>query len=326
MKLGAKIALGAAGVLAAACLTYVGLHYYKPQATAYTGEQNPYITPKGEALVSAHRSGGGIYPENTMLAFKSCAESEEFQTDIFEFDLHMTKDGRLIVLHDDTLDRTTNAEEHFGASNILAIDKTYDELRALNCGEHFTDDAGNTPYAGLRGDDIPDDLRVVALEDVLDYLESVKAYKYIIDIKNGGEDGYRGVDELYRILKERDMLSQVVFGTFNGEVSVYVDENYPDLLRSAGIKEVLSFYFSALVNRKLNQEDIPFVALQIPANQYFVFRLGTQKFLDYAHSYNLAVQYWTINDEDEIRRLNEIGADAIITDIPNRAHEIIHGE
>ena len=53
-------------------------------------------------------------PENTMLAFESCMNSKDFNTDIFEFDLHITKDNKLILLHDDTLDRTTNAVEYFG--------------------------------------------------------------------------------------------------------------------------------------------------------------------------------------------------------------------
>ena len=59
------------------------------------------------------------------------------------------------------------------------------------------------------------------------------------------------------------------------------------------------------------------------ANQFHIVRLGTKKMVDYAHRYNIAVQYWTINDPDEIERLNDIGADAIISDTPDVAYKII---
>lgn len=314
----------AAGAFAAAIAVYAGLHAYVPAAVLYEGEdRNPYLREKGNALVTAHRSGGGIFPENTLLAFKSCVASEDFHTDAFEFDLHTTKDGYLLVLHDGTLDRTTNAVEHFGEKKIRASDKTYAELRELNFGEYYTDAEGNQPYKGLRGADIPDDLRAVTLEEVLDYMEGVKPYYYVIDIKDGGETGCKGVDKLVAILKERNMLDRVIFGNFNGDVIRYVDENHPELQRSSSPAEVLQFYFNCLVNKKLDAGDIPYMALQIPANQFKIFRLGTKKFLDYAHRYNLAVQYWTINDEPEIRRLNEIGADAIMTDYPDLAYKII---
>ncbi len=314
------------GTLLALSLSYVGLNLYTPAAVAYSGEKNPNIMEKGKTLVSAHRSGGGVFPENTMMALKGCVESQDFVTDVFEFDLHRTKDGRLILLHDESFDRTTNAVELFGKEGVTPSEKTFDELYALNFGESFTDPEGKQPYKGLRGAEIPEDLHVLSLEQALDYLESQQAYRYIIEIKDGGEDGFRGVDELCRIVKERSLLDRVIFGTFQEEVSRYVDESHPELMRSAGIKEVLYFYLSCLVNRDLGDKELPYVALQVPANQYFPIRLGTEKFINYAHRYNLAVQYWTINEEEEIRRLSELGADTIMSDYPDKAYRVIHGE
>lgn len=161
------------------------------------------------------------------------------------------------------------------------------------------------------------------LEDVLDKLESHGKYSYIIEIKDGGENGMRGVDILYDVLKERGLLDRVIFGTFKGEVTEYVDEKHPDMLRSAGVSEVLKFYGAALLNLNLDEDSIKYSALQIPANQYRVVRLGTKKIVDYAHRYNIAVQYWTINDPEEIERLNDIGADAIISDTPDIVYKII---
>ena len=314
------------GIILAVVVVFVGVYAalmaWTPAATTYSGEINPYITADA-ALVSAHRSGGGIMPENTMLAFESCMNSKDFNTDIFEFDLHITKDNKLILLHDDTLDRTTNAVEYFGYEDVKPIDHTYAELRELNFGENFQAEDGSYPYRGLRGDKIPDDLRAVLLEDVLDKLESHGKYSYIIEIKDGGENGMRGVDILYDVLKERGLLDRVIFGTFKGEVTEYVDEKHPDMLRSAGIAEVLKFYGAALLNLDLGEDSFKYDALQIPANQYRVVRLGTKKIVDYAHRYNIAVQYWTINDPDEIERLNDIGADAIISDTPDVAYKII---
>lgn len=323
--IGRKIGIGAGFLVLGIVVVYAGLNLYSPVAVAYNGKKNSYIVDKGKTLVSAHRSGGGLFPENTMMALKSCVESQDFKTDIFEFDLHRTKDGRLILLHDDTLDRTTDSVNQFLEEGVKPGDKVYTQLRQLNFGEYFVDEKGAKPYQGLRGEDIPDDLRALALEDALDYLESVQKYSYIIEIKDGGESGYRAVDTLCAVLKERNMFDRVVFGTFHKEVSMYVDQEHPELLRSAGVREVLSFYLNSLINRDLGDKKLPYVALQVPANQYWPARLGTEKFINYAHRYNLAVQYWTINDEAEIRRLAQIGADAIMSDVPDTAYRVIHG-
>ena len=205
---------------------------------------NPYITTD-KALVSAHRSGTNIAPENTMAAFKHCIESEDFQVDIFEFDLHMTLDNKLILLHDSTLDRTTNSVEVFGEEDVKPSQRSYEQLRELNFGVNFMNEEGEYPYAELKGEDIPDELRAVLLEDVLDYLESNGDFRYIIEIKDSGKTGNRACDELYRILKERDLLGDVVFGTFNPEVTAYADKYYPEMLRSASIFEVIAFYVFA---------------------------------------------------------------------------------
>lgn len=283
---------------------------------------NPHIISNGAPQISAHRSGGGIAPEETMMAFKNCAESTDFEIDLFEFDLHITKDNALVLLHDDTLDRTSDSEAVFGASGIQPQDLTYEELRTLNMGAKFEDGNGNTPYCDLHGDSVPDELKILRIEDVLDYLMSVGDYNYIIEIKNDGDLGMKGVDILYTILKERNLLDNVVFGTFHEEVSLYVDDNYPDLKRSATIREVLAFYKAAL---KDDESFSPkYVALQIPYNMPYrlVANLGTATVINYAHKNNLAVQYWTINNEDDIKYLSSIGADCIMTDYPDLMYNV----
>lgn len=294
-------------------------------ATVTDTDRNPYIVPTGKTMISAHRSGGGIAPENTLRAFKNCVESESFSVDIFEFDLHITKDGQLILLHDDNFDRTSNSEEVFGREGVLPSEKTYDELLTLNLGEHFTTDSGETPYQGLRGDEIPEDLKVVRLQDIFDYLEPYGHYSFIIEIKDGDDLGRRAADALYAVLKEYDMLSRAVVGTFHGEISAYMDETYPDMLRSAGIREVVDFYFSSLLGIEHADDYYKFAALQIPDDDY-VFNLGTSRLVNYAHKYNIAVQYWTINDPEDIQWLASIGADAIMSDNPDMAYSVLRGD
>ena len=293
------------------------------EEAVYENITNPYITSE-KALVSAHRSGKDIAPENTMAAFKYCIESEDFNVDIYEFDLHITKDEKLILLHDDTLDRTTNSVKHFGEKGVKPSDKTYEELRELNFGENFRNADGEYPYEALRGDNIPDDLRAVLLEDVLDYLESNGSFKYIIEIKDSGENGKKACDELYRILKERDLLEEVVFGTFNQDVTAYADKNYPDMLRSASISEVLVFYLLASYGIDVDADFFKYEALQIPVGYPVVLYLNTERIINYAHRHNIAVQYWTINEAEEVEHLNLIGADCIMSDSPDMAYDVIN--
>ncbi len=284
---------------------------------------NRNITEYGTTLVSAHRSGAGIFPENTMMAFEGCINSETFKTDVFEFDLHITADDELIILHDSTLDRTTNAVEYFGEENIRPENYTYAELRELNFGESFETDSGEKPYEGLRGDDIPDSLRVSSLREVLKYLESNGKFDYIIEIKNGGELGEKAADKLYKTLKSLKMLNRVVVGTFNANVTAYLDEKYPDLPRSASIGEVVGFYFNSLLG--LNKKDgaYKFDALQIPMGASII-DLATARLVNYAHRHNIAVQYWTINNTEDMKQLKDIGADCIMSDIPDVAYDVLN--
>lgn len=292
----------------------------------YKGPKNPLIKTDGKAIVAAHRSGAMIAPENTLMAFQSCAESNEFEVELFEFDLRRSKDGKLIIVHDKTLDRTTNACEHFGEKDIYVENKTYAEIRELNLGENYCDANGNYPYRGLRGNDIPDNLRAIDVEECFDYLESKKKFLYSIDIKNGGDLGRTAADEFHEILKKRNMLNQVIFATFHQEITNYVDKTYPDFNRSAGRMDFFLFYIAASFNLPLKKEWIKFNVLQIPGNQYKIVRPASKRFVTYAHNYGIAVQYWTINDAKEIRRINDIGADCIMSDLPDLAYKIIKGK
>ncbi len=281
---------------------------------------NQHICFEQGAKISAHRAGGDLAPEETMQAFKLCVEATEYTVDILEFDLHITKDGHLVLLHDDTIDRTSNGIEHFGEKKIYVKDKTLAELKQLNFGENFQALDGSYPYRGLRGDDIPDEVKILTLDEILTYLKG-RDLDYIIEIKDGGEDGERAMDILYATMIEYDILERTIVGTFKNNVTKYIDKTYPDVTRSASIGEVLDFYFSFLY--RVDGKHFDFDVLQIPQLFKGFYDLGSKNVIDYAHASGLAVQYWTINDADDIARLVANGADVIITDNPEVAYSVI---
>ena len=308
--------------LLAAVLFWLVTRETKAAPIATDGASNPLITPLGTTMLSGHRAGGGVAPENTMLAVKNCVESDAYRMDVFEFDIHLTSDGVLVLLHDSTLDRTSNAAEHFGEENVKVGSKTFAQLKELNMGEKFVSDSGEAPFTGLRGEDIPEDLHITSLEEALEYLESKGEYHYIIEVKNDGAIGYEAVDKLYELLCDFDCLDRTVVGTFHNEITAYMDEMYPELPRSAGFNECIKFYICSFLNLPLGEDDFGFVALQIPTTDYVV-NLGTSRVVNYAHTHDIAVQYWTINDPAEMARLQSIGADTIMTDVPDQAAGIL---
>lgn len=287
-------------------------------------EGNSYIvnTDGKTTLISAHRAGGDLAPEETLKAFELCMEASDYRVDIVEFDLHLTKDNKLVLMHDDTVNRTSNATEAFGNDEVKVCDKTLEELKTLNFGENFCDTEGNYPYRGLRGENIPDNVKILSLEEILDYLTKVRPdLNYIIEIKDDKEMGEEATDILCEILEEYKISDQVILGTFNASVTKYMTEKHSDIARSAGIAEVVKFYYSFLYGIENLETD--YNVLQIPTGFDGFFDFTTPEFIQYAHAHGIAVQYWTINDADEIEKLIKAGADTIITDNPEVAYSVL---
>ena len=293
------------------------------EAIATDNCTNPLITPVGVTMLSGHRAGGGIAPENTMAALINCVENGEYELDVFEFDIHLTSDGIPVLLHDGTLDRTSDAAEYFGYEGVRPENHTLAELKGLNMGAKFKADDGTAPFADLRGEDVPDELRITTLDEALTYLEESGDYHYIIEVKNSGERGYQATDILYKTLVAHGCLERTVVGTFHNEITAYMDSTYPDLPRCAGFNEAIKFYLFSFFRLPAGENTFSFVALQIPTDDYTV-NLGTSRVINYAHKLNIAVQYWTINDPEEMARLQSIGADCIMTDVPNEAVGILN--
>ena len=239
--------------------------------------------------------------------------------------MHLTADEKLIILHDDTLDEVSNAIEYFGKTDNYPENYTYEEIYNLNLGEYFKNKDGETPYKGLRGEDIPDNLRVLTVADALTYLENSGGYYYSIEIKNSGELGLKAADILYEILTDMKLLDRVIVASFNRDVISHLEENYPDLTRTAVNVEVVKLYINSLFDIDRPEGYYKFDVLQVPPDRYIV-NLGTPKLINYAHKNNIAVQYWTINDPERMTFLQSIGTDGIITDVPDLAYEVLTGQ
>ena len=121
------------------------------------------------------------------------------------------------------------------------------------------------------------------------------------------------------------MLDRVIIGSFRDEVAAYITANYPDTHRSASPDEVLQFYLAALTGKQ--DFTCSYDVLQLPFNdakESYGINLGLVKIINYAHAHDLAIQYWTVNSEKDMAYLASIGADALITDYPDRAADVLN--
>ena len=154
----------------------------------YPDSTNPYITEYLSPDIAAHRSGAGLAPQNTLMAFENIVGNSNSGADTLEFDVQITADGELVLMHDLMYDSITNAEEEFGRKGVFVSSLTLEEAQRLNLGENFEIN-GEYPYKGLRGDNIPENLRVVTCDRVIDYVEAncgSRKYNYVIEIKSIG--------------------------------------------------------------------------------------------------------------------------------------------
>ncbi len=275
---------------------------------------NQYIKKETDKI--AHRCGAGIAPQESLLAMKTCIERDDIQVDMYEFDLRITKDKELVVFHDITLDKTTDAEIIFGEKDIKVCDMTLNDLKKLNVGAKFVDENGETPYASLEK--VPDELRILTLQEALDYLTSQGVERFSIECKDKGELGLDATTLLYNELKARDLLDTTIYSSFDKEVSTFAKETYPDMTISNNDAQAFELYVAAITN----DEDYvpPCTVFQVPYTDKYLnigVNFGSAKVINFAHKNNIAVHYWTVNDAQRMEYLQSIGADGIMTDYPD---------
>lgn len=292
-------------------------------------EVNPFIVSEGDLpMIAAHRGGGANNPENTMLAFREAVTA--IGVDVIESDLYLTKDGYLVYNHDGYIDRTCNVNGDISLDEVKALcedesrrhyikDMTLEELQQYNFGYYFENEQGERIYK-----DDPDFVQkglgiATAMELFAEFYESHPDLKFIVEIKDGGDRGVEACRVLSDTLSEFPAYqNQIVIGTFNDEIEVELKENYPDLLRGAPTGSAAKFVLTQYLGVNLFDNG-DFACLQIPLSydiRGITVPLDKQTLIDRAHRRNVAVQYWTINDPDEMRMLIEMGVDCIMTDDP----------
>ena len=298
-------------------------------------EENPFVVNKGELpMIAAHRGGGDNNPENTMLAFREAVNT--VGVDIIESDLYLTKDGYLVYNHDSYIDETCNINGDISLEEVETLcedkenrhyisDMTLEELEQYNFGYYFENENGQRIYkdemdleqAGLQ----------IATVDKLfeEFYETNPDLLFIVEIKNNEELGYKACEILYNTLEQYpDYKDQIVVGTFHDEIEEELKTKYPELLRGAPTGTAAKFILTHFLGVNIFDKS-DFACLQIPMSYDLgiELHLDKQSIIDRAHRRNIAVQYWTINDEDEMRRLIELGCDCIMTDNPELLSRVL---
>ena len=289
-------------------------------------KDNPFIIEKGaRPLIAAHRGGKNLNPENTFkainYAYNNC------HIDILEIDVCITKDQHLVLNHNMTIDKAT------GATDVRINDKYLYQLQQYNFGYNFKDKSGEYPYRDvLKGVSIDqystvlaeNELRIVTTDELFEKYSSTDL-KYIIEIKNSGSLGKTAADKLCGQIKQYGLENKVVIGTFHDEVESYLMEKYPNIMRGASTKPAAKFVITQLLKVNLF-DNSSFSALQIPT-EYEIkdieIELDKKTFINRAHRRGISVQYWTINEKDEMRELILLGADVIMTDSPDVMYELL---
>jgi len=250
-------------------------------------------------LVMAHRGGAGLWPENTMLAFE---RARDLGVDVIELDVHSTSDEVLVVMHDATVERTTN-----GVGRIN--DLTLAEIKKLDAGYRWSNDGMKTfPWRG-KG------LTVPTLDEVLTRLP---AMGFNIEPK---QESPSLAKPLCRMIREKGMANKVVVGSFRQTVLDEFRKECPEVATSASPAEVSEFV-RIYKGRREAAYSPAMQALQVPEYVAGVQVLD-KDFVEAAHLRNLQVHAWTVNETESMKRLITIGVDGIMTDYPDRLKSLL---
>ena len=312
-------------VLAAIVLFFVIVNAIPPKKNV---ESNPFVVEKGELpMIAAHRGGGKNNPENTMLAFREAVRT--IGVDIIESDLYLTKDGYLVYNHDSYIDETCNINGDLSLDEVEELcdnkdnrhyieDLTLAELEQYNFGYYFENKDGERIYKEATDLEAMG-LQIATVEKLFEeFYEEYPDLLFIVEIKNGGERGYEACRILYETLeKYPEYMDNIVVGTFNDERENERKAKYPSLMRGAPTGSAASFVLTQYLGVNIFDNG-DFACLQIPMSYDLGIEVGlvNQGLVNRAHRRNVAVQYWTINDADEMRTLIELGCDCIMTDDP----------
>lgn len=285
-----KLLRGALVVVAVILIILIGLHLL-----AQPAESCPFCAhAPNRPLVMAHQGGDGLWPSDTMLAFQNSAD---LGVDVLEMDMHSTADGALVLMHDESLDRTTDGSG-------LIKEKTLAEIKALDAAYDWSLDEGQTfPYRGQS-------VTVPTMEEVFTAFPGMLMN---IEIKQA-EPSIAG--PFCQMIRDYGMTEKVMVASFSDQAIREFRAACPEVATSAATNEVVNFY----VRHRLYAAGTyspGAQAMQVPE-----FRSGlrvlTKRFIEDAHDRGMEVHVWTVNEVEDMQRFIEMGVDGIITDYPDR--------
>ena len=216
--------------------------------------EHPFLNPVPRIV--AHRGDSEYYPENTLPAFRSAFD---LGVDVIETDVHLTKDGHIVIWHDPTLERNTN-----GSGTLES--HTLSELKSLDAGYTFTKDGGRTfPFRGQG----------VQLATLDEALRALPYARFNIDLKSQEEEI---VETYIRVIRENHAEERVCTASFHFGNLARLREKAPDFLTSITTKEVVPLVFRQklhILQRSFDRK----VIFQIPVDfhdevERFVLRNG----------------------------------------------------
>lgn len=284
---------------------------------------NPWL--RRRVLLAAHRGGSLEAPENTMAAFRRAVG---LGAEMLELDVRATRDGHLVVMHDETVDRTT------GGTGAV-VDLRLPAIRELDAAYWFVPGTGPDPTRAvddypLRGvatgdraapDDTPwaapDDLRVPTLEEVL---EAFPDTLLTIEVKATAPDAEPYEEELARLLAAAGRGDDVIVGSFHEVALDAVAARAPEVSTSAPPSVTGAFWEAATEGRE--PPGTTHAALQVPLRWEGV-EVVSERLVEVAHGEGLAVHVWTVDDAETMRWLVDVGVDAILSDRPTLLRDVL---
>jgi glycerophosphoryl diester phosphodiesterase len=268
---------------------------------------NPWL---GRRVISyAHQGGAWEAPSSTLFAIRRALD---LGATGIELDVHATADGQLVVCHDGTVDRTTNGHGSIATltlAEVRALDNSYWFAPGADVSPGLAPDA--YPYRGRAPDDR--DFGIATLDEVLTLLDEHPRVAINLDIKATGPAVEPYEERLAATLSEHDHLDRVIVASFLDIASDAFAGWAPTVATSAGTLAVAGFWRSLTQEQEIGE--MRHVALQVPAF-YDEHVLVDERFVEAAHGHGLAVHVWTINDDEEMLRLLDLGVDGIISDLP----------
>lgn len=243
-------------------------------------------------LVMAHRGYSGVYPENTMLAFR---EAVEAGCDGIELDVHETKDGQLVVIHDEAVDRTTD-----GTGFIRNL--TFDQLRKLNAAKLF--DGRYAPE------------KIPSFEEYCEWLSGQNIFTNI-EIKSDNTY-YPGIEEkTWEVIEKYGVQKKVLFSSFNHFSLRRLREIVPDYVE-----------LGALVEHKSGVQVFPGDYCKASGFQCYHPPIGilNDENVKNCKDNGVKLNVWTVNDMDGLEKLYRWGCEGIITNFPGVAYTWLKGQ